>query len=99
MSGSLYAEPGIINKGRHDQHNKEENMVDIYVSAESLRVYDNPWMEGMTPNTPEPAEVQHPGMWHQSLDRLQFPPSLLMFNFYVSFSVVWFLSVICGCTL
>ncbi|CAK6953340.1 hypothetical protein PFLUV_G00007190 [Scomber scombrus] len=60
MSGNLYAEPGIITKGHHDQHNKEENMMDIYVSAESLRVYDNPWMEGMTPNTPEPAEVQHP---------------------------------------
>lgn len=64
---------GIIKKGHPDQHNKEESIVDIYVSAESLKVYDNPWMEGMTPNTP--AEVQQPGMGNQSLYGLQFSPS------------------------
>ena len=60
MSGGLYAEPGIIKQGHHDQDDKEENIVDIYVSAESLRVYDNPWVENMARNIP--AETQHSGI-------------------------------------
>ncbi|KAF1395019.1 hypothetical protein PFLUV_G00007190 [Perca fluviatilis] len=59
MSGDLYAEPGIINKVYCEPDGKE-SIVNIYVSAESLRVYDNPWVEGMSPNTPRPAEPQHP---------------------------------------
>ncbi|XP_078124938.1 uncharacterized protein LOC144529619 [Sander vitreus] len=59
MSGDLYAEPGFINKVSLDPDDKE-SIVNIYVSAESLRVYDNPWVEGMSPNTPRPAEPQHP---------------------------------------
>ncbi|XP_077936129.1 uncharacterized protein LOC120825135 [Gasterosteus aculeatus] len=39
----------------------KESRVNIYVSAESLRVYDNPWMEATSPNTP-PAEAQHPAI-------------------------------------
>lgn len=60
MSGDLYTQPGIVNHVYCDQDDKESR-VNIYVSAESLRVYDNPWMEATSPNTP-PAEAQHPGM-------------------------------------
>ncbi|KAL6110259.1 uncharacterized protein ACO6RY_19378 [Pungitius sinensis] len=58
MSGDLYAQPGIVNHVHRDQDNKETR-VNIYVSAESLRVYDNPWVEVTSPNTP-PAEAPHP---------------------------------------
>ncbi|KAM7418973.1 hypothetical protein PAMA_016202 [Pampus argenteus] len=60
MLGGMYARPGIIKEGQYDQDDKEENIVDIYVSAESLRVYENPWVEGMAPNIPGFTEVQHP---------------------------------------
>ncbi|KAM7394020.1 hypothetical protein PAMP_020849 [Pampus punctatissimus] len=60
MLGGMYAESGIIKEGHYDQDDKEENIVDIYVSAESLRVYENPWVEGMAPNIPGRMEVQHP---------------------------------------
>lgn len=58
MSGDLYAQPGIINQVYCDQDDKER-IVNIYVSAESLRVYDKPWVEVTSPNTPP--EAQHPG--------------------------------------
>lgn len=57
MSENIYAEPGITNKVHLDREDKE-SVVDIYVSAESLRVYDNPWVESTSPNTPGP---QHTG--------------------------------------
>ncbi|XP_060940993.1 LOW QUALITY PROTEIN: C-type lectin domain family 4 member A-like [Limanda limanda] len=53
MSEHVYADPDIIKKVRFAQDVKE-NKVDIYVSAESLRVYENPWVE----DTPGPAEAQ-----------------------------------------
>lgn len=59
MSGHVYADPDIIKKVHFDQDD-EDNIVDIYVSAESLKVYDNPWVEDMSPNKPGPAETQHP---------------------------------------
>lgn len=59
MLEDLYAEPCIIGKCHRD--NKDEGM-DIYVSAESLRVFENAWVEGMSPNIPGPAMSQHPGM-------------------------------------
>lgn len=81
MSEGLYTEPGIIQKGHYDWDDKETKIVDIYVSAESLRVYENPWVEGMAPNIPGPAEAQHQGMEHWSLHRLRFRPSILMCHF------------------
>lgn len=60
MSEGLYTEPGIYRKGHWDQEDNQST-VDIYVSAESLRVYDNPWVEGRSPNAPAPAQRQHAG--------------------------------------
>lgn len=77
-SEDLYAKPGIIMTREYDK----ESVVDIYVSAESLRVYDNPWVEGMSPNIPAPTGAQHTGM-DMTSTKLQF----------VNFSV-WFGSVI-----
>ncbi|XP_076741591.1 uncharacterized protein LOC143419194 [Maylandia zebra] len=57
MSEGLYANPGSIKDFPSDK--KKESIVDIYVSAESLRVYDNPWVESTSPNTPGPTGVQH----------------------------------------
>lgn len=57
MSGDVNAEPGKVNKFYCDQDDKE-NIVNIYVSSESLRVYENPWVEGTSPNTPGTAEAQ-----------------------------------------
>ena len=56
MSEGLYAAP--VNKVHCDQDHQESN-VDIYVSAESLRVYDNPWVEDVSPG---PVGAQHTGM-------------------------------------
>lgn len=53
MSG-LYA--GSIKKVHFNQDDKD-SVVDIYVSAESLRVYDNPWVEDTSP----PAGIHHTG--------------------------------------
>lgn len=58
MSAHLYPDSDMTGEVHCDQDDKE-NIVDIYVSAESLRVYDNPWVEGTPPN--EPAS-HHPGM-------------------------------------
>lgn len=58
---NVYAEPYITKEVHFDQDHKE-SIVDIYVSAESLRVYENPWMEGMSPNTPGLGGTRHPGM-------------------------------------
>ncbi|XP_076027208.1 uncharacterized protein LOC143016656 [Genypterus blacodes] len=52
----LYDNPVVVNV-HSDQRHKEERVVDIYVSAESLTIYDNPWMEGMSAQT-IPAEAQ-----------------------------------------
>lgn len=61
MSENIYAEPGITKTVHFDRDDKE-SIVDIYVSAESLRVYDNPWVEGTSANMPGPAGPQHSGM-------------------------------------
>lgn len=58
---NVYAEPYITKEVHFDQDHKE-NIVDIYVSAESLRVYENPWVEGMSPNTSGLGGTQHSGM-------------------------------------
>lgn len=58
MSQDVYQEPGIIKKVRFAQDDKE-GIMDIYVSTESLRVYDNPWVENMSSHLPGPAEAQH----------------------------------------
>ncbi|KAK2919147.1 hypothetical protein Q8A73_003518 [Channa argus] len=50
----MMSECGIIEK------EDRKSVVDIYVSAESLRVYDNPWVEGMPPNVQGAVEAQHP---------------------------------------
>lgn len=55
MTENLCAEPGTT---RRDDD--KESIVDIYVSAESLRVYENPWVESMSPNIATGA--QYPGM-------------------------------------
>ncbi|KAK1886193.1 V-type ATP synthase beta chain [Dissostichus eleginoides] len=68
MSGELYTKPGTANKVYFEPDDKE-SMVNIYVSAESLRVYDNPWVEAMSPNTPGPAETQHPVVLENSRKR------------------------------
>ncbi|KAK5926439.1 hypothetical protein CgunFtcFv8_022012 [Champsocephalus gunnari] len=68
MSGELYAKPGTANKVYFEPDDKE-SMVNIYVSAESLRVYDRPWVEVMSPNTPGPAETQHPVVLENSRKR------------------------------
>lgn len=61
MSEDTYTEPGITKTFHPDQD--KESIVDIYVSAESLRVYDSPWLEeGTLQNVTRPAVAQHPGM-------------------------------------
>ncbi|KAM4583848.1 uncharacterized protein PAE49_003659 [Odontesthes bonariensis] len=55
MSEELYAEPGTVKKVHFDQDH-QESVVDIYVSAESLRVYDSPWVEDVSPG---PVRAQH----------------------------------------
>lgn len=49
MSGSLSVEPGCVKHVHFEQDNRE-SMVDIYVSTESLRVFDIPWVEDTSPN-------------------------------------------------
>lgn len=58
MSAHLYT---ISEKVPYNQDDKE-SIVDIYVSAESLRVFDNPWVEGTSPTVPASVESQFPGM-------------------------------------
>ncbi len=62
MTENLYAEPGIIKR-----EDDKERIVDIYVSAESLRVYDNPWVENRSPNIPGPPGPPLPGMDRTSM--------------------------------
>ncbi|TNN69516.1 hypothetical protein EYF80_020350 [Liparis tanakae] len=66
MSGDLYAQPGIINQVYCDQDDKE-SILNIYVSAESLKVYDKPWVEVISPTTPP--EAQHPVIRENSRTR------------------------------
>ncbi|GLD65039.1 probable ATP-dependent RNA helicase DDX5 [Lates japonicus] len=72
MSEHVYDEPGIARKVHCDQDDNE-NIVDIYVSAESLRVYDNPWVESISPHTPRPAEGPHP-------DEVRFVPTIACYT-------------------
>lgn len=62
MSEHVCTEPGIPKQVHFDQ----DSVVDIYVSAESLRVYENPWFEGTSPNIHGPARHQHTGMDKQA---------------------------------
>lgn len=68
MSEKLYMEPEIFKK-----ENKDESIVDIYVSSESLRVYESPWVEGQFTITAGSAENQHSGKicMHVSSNRSQ----------------------------
>lgn len=60
MSERLYIETGQAKKIHNDQ-DKRESIVDIYVSSESLRVFDTPWTEDMSPTSPVPAGARHMG--------------------------------------
>ncbi|XP_034044550.1 natural killer cells antigen CD94-like [Thalassophryne amazonica] len=61
MEEDIYSTPGVINKAHLDEDsNKEERVVSIYVSAESLTVYENPWVDGIPQNTPGPSVPEHP---------------------------------------
>ncbi|XP_071383528.1 CD209 antigen-like protein E [Centroberyx affinis] len=56
MSDELYSELDDVKRVHFDQDEKEERTVDIYVSAGSLTVYDNPWVEEISPpNIPAPS--------------------------------------------
>lgn len=46
MSDIVYTEPYITKEDHQDR------ILDIYVSAESLRVFENPWVECTSPHTP-----------------------------------------------
>lgn len=81
MDEQLRIQPESLKK-----KDKEENLVDIYVSPESLRIYDNPWMEGMTPKIPRPAETQHPGMFKSENTQHRF--SLYFSYFYVHAHII-----------
>lgn len=59
MSSYTYAKSDIIDEIHCDQGDKR-NLVDIYVSAESLRVYDNPWVEETPQSAQRSMEVQQP---------------------------------------
>lgn len=61
MSENMYTDPSITPEGQVNE-DYNESTVDIYVSTESLKVYENPWVEATSPNTPGPGETQHPGM-------------------------------------
>lgn len=53
--------PGIFKGTQFDEDEKEERTVDIYVSGDSLTVYDNPWVEGIQPpNAPNTGRNQLP---------------------------------------
>lgn len=68
MSANVYAEPYVTKEVHFDQDHRD-SIVDIYVSAESLRVYENPWVEGTSPNVPGFGETQHPGMDKTSMSK------------------------------
>lgn len=57
MSDGLFVKPGS-GKHVHFEQDSRESMVDIYVSTESLRVYDIPWVEEPSPNSPGPLQAQ-----------------------------------------
>lgn len=50
MSEELKAQPDIKKKVHFDLDYKE-SPVDIYMSTESLRVHDRPWVEGTSPTS------------------------------------------------
>lgn len=68
MSENMYTYPSITPEGQVNE-DYNESTVDIYVSTESLKVYENPWVEATSPNTPGPGETQHPGMEETSAAR------------------------------
>ncbi|KAK2816821.1 hypothetical protein Q5P01_025012 [Channa striata] len=50
----------IISDSGITEKDDKKNIVDVYVSAESLRVYDNPWVEATPPNVLQVVEAQDP---------------------------------------
>ncbi|XP_070409804.1 uncharacterized protein [Nothobranchius furzeri] len=54
MLDGLHAEPCNVRKV-HFEQDKRESVVDIYVSSESLRVFDTPWVEDASPSSEGPA--------------------------------------------
>lgn len=64
----MYTDPSITPEGQVNE-DYNESTVDIYVSTESLKVYENPWVEAASPNIPGPGETQHPGMEETSIAR------------------------------
>lgn len=68
MSENMYTDPSITREGQVNE-DYNESTVDIYVSTESLKVYENPWVEATSPNTPGPGETQHPGMEETNIAR------------------------------
>lgn len=69
MSENMYTDPSITPEGQVNE-DYNESTVDIYVSTESLKVYENPWVEATSPNTSGPGETQYPGMEETSAARL-----------------------------
>nr|XP_043883509.1 uncharacterized protein LOC122770616 isoform X2 [Solea senegalensis] len=61
MSQHVYNEADVIEKVHFDEDDKGSKL-HIYVSAESLRIYDNPWVESMSSAIPGPAEIRHKAM-------------------------------------
>uniref|UniRef100_UPI003AAEFBB4 uncharacterized protein n=1 Tax=Centroberyx gerrardi TaxID=166262 RepID=UPI003AAEFBB4 len=60
MSEDVYAKPDLTKKVRFQGGEKEERTVDIYDNADSLRIYDNQWVEESTPpKLQDTTEGQH----------------------------------------
>lgn len=78
MSKGLCTRPGTV-RDVHSGKDKE-SIVDIYVSAESLKVYDNPWVESTSPNVSGHAGSQHTGRNRRSMSN-KFKFCLL--HFYI----------------
>lgn len=68
MPENMYTDPSITPEGQVNV-DYNESTVDIYVSTESLKVYENPWVEATSSNTPGPGETQHPGMEETGIAR------------------------------
>lgn len=96
MSEHLYAEPGIIKR-----EDDKERIVDIYVSAESLKVYDNPWVDGTKiPNIPGPPGPQYPGMDTTSVSNKRVckhnRADFILFPLFFMFKFLFMFSFLCG---
>lgn len=61
MSEHVYAEPHVTKEVHFDQDHQDRT-VDIYVSTESLRVYEQPWVEHTSTHILGLGETQQSGM-------------------------------------